>query len=154
MLFELAMPRSFCQEPTLRHVSRVVAMVEHFNPQLELDQSLVSIGKTRLRATSQDPHNVAAWLQERVDSVDEALEVYHVEQGLAVREAWRATIRTTRSKHGVAQSSNADANPCSESLARSVYTSSSLERAFDTNTVNMRTPSPSYILHNLAFFTS
>ena len=66
------------------------------------------------------------------DSVDDALEVCHVKQRLAVHKAWRATIRTTRSKHGVPHSSNAESKPCLESLVRSLYMSSSLERALDT----------------------
>ena len=66
------------------------------------------------------------------DSVDDALEVCHVKQRLAVHKAWRATIRTTRSKHGVAHSSNAESKPCLESLVRNLYMSSSLERALDT----------------------
>ena len=66
------------------------------------------------------------------DSVDDALEVCHVKQRLAVHKAWRATIRTTRSQHGVAHSSNAESTPCLENLVRNLYMSSSLERALDT----------------------
>ncbi len=76
---------------------RVVAEVERFNDHLERGRNLLNPGKTRLRATSQDPRNVAAWRQERVDRGVEALEVSRVEQRLAVRKAWRETIRTTRS---------------------------------------------------------
>ena len=69
------------------HLFRVVAKVERFTKQLVRSQNLFDLVQIRVRATSQDPQDITARMQERFDRGDEAFEVRLVEQRLAVGKA-------------------------------------------------------------------
>jgi hypothetical protein len=57
------------------HLACVIAKVKHFNAHPVLGQKKIHLGQIRFRSTSQDPQDVAAWFQERIDRGDEAIEV-------------------------------------------------------------------------------